>query len=96
MQKLNDQEIQSKLQHLDTWQYAGNALVKTFTFKDFQEAFAFMNRVAVVAEQQNHHPDWSNVYNKVSFKLNTHTESGVTEKDFELLREIENAGISRS
>ena len=67
------------------WQEKNNVLEATFMFEDFSQAFAFMTEVAIVAEKQNHHPDWSNVWNKVSFKLNTHDAGGtVTGKDRKL------------
>ena len=65
-------------------------LIKEFNFKNFVEAFAFMNKVAIIAEEQKHHPDWSNVYNKVVIKLSTHDEGDtVTAKDIELSRLID-------
>jgi 4a-hydroxytetrahydrobiopterin dehydratase len=64
------------------WTEINNKLNRTFTFKDFPEAFSFMTRVAFVAEKMNHHPDWSNVWNKVEINLNTHDAGNiVTEKD---------------
>ena len=72
------------------WTEKDNTLQATFEFKDFTEAFAFMTEVAFLAEKQNHHPDWSNVWNRVSFKLNTHDAGGiVTEKDQHLARAID-------
>lgn len=72
------------------WQEADNKLKKSFEFKDFTEAFAFMTRVAFVAEKMNHHPWWANVYNKVSFELNTHDAGNtVTEKDHQLAKAID-------
>lgn len=71
------------------WQEKENALQSEFEFKDFQEAFAFMTEVAIQAEKQNHHPLWTNVWNKVSFKLNTHDAGNVvTEKDQKLADSI--------
>ena len=72
------------------WTEQNNKLVKNFTFSDFQEAFAFMTRVAFLAEKMNHHPNWSNLYNSVKIELCTH-EAGdtVTEKDKELARSID-------
>lgn len=65
-------------------------LVRTFTFKDFSEAFAFMTRVALIAEKENHHPDWSNVYNRVTIKLSTHDAGNIiTEKDQRLAAAID-------
>jgi 4a-hydroxytetrahydrobiopterin dehydratase len=72
------------------WKEENNRLKKTFTFKDFQEAFAFMTRVAFLAEVQNHHPNWSNVYNTVSIELTTHDAGNVvTEKDRKLAEAID-------
>ncbi|MTI25003.1 4a-hydroxytetrahydrobiopterin dehydratase [Fulvivirga kasyanovii] len=72
------------------WKEENNTLKKTFEFKDFKEAFGFMTKVAIVAEKMNHHPNWSNVYNKVSFELNTHDAGDkVTEKDHQLAKEID-------
>ena len=72
------------------WIEEDNRLKKTFTFNDFVEAFGFMSKVAIVAEKLNHHPNWSNVYNSVSFELNTHDAGDiVTEKDHELAAEID-------
>jgi len=72
------------------WKEENNKLVKTFTFNTFIEAFGFMSKVAIVAEKMNHHPNWSNVYNKVSFELNTHDAGNiVTEKDRKLAAAID-------
>lgn len=72
------------------WTEKNNCLSKTFKFKDFQEAFAFMTRVAFLAEAQNHHPNWSNVYNTVIIELNTHDAGDiVTEKDHKLAKAID-------
>lgn len=72
------------------WKEKDNKLKRTFEFKDFSEAFAFMTRVALLAEQQNHHPWWANVYNKVEMELNTHDAGDVvTEKDWLLAKAID-------
>lgn len=72
------------------WIEEDNKLKRNFTFQDFSEAFAFMTRVAILAEEQNHHPYWSNVYNKVSIELNTHDAGNiVTEKDYTLAKAID-------
>ncbi|MEZ4915935.1 MAG: 4a-hydroxytetrahydrobiopterin dehydratase [Chitinophagales bacterium] len=72
------------------WQQKENELVKNFEFNDFSEAFAFMTRVALLAEIHNHHPWWSNVYNKVTIKLTTHdTGNTITEKDRNLAKAID-------
>lgn len=74
---------------LDGWRAKGAAIAKSFTFKDFSQAFAFMARVALLAEKAGHHPDWSNSYNRVSITLSTHDAGGVTQKDIELARRID-------
>ncbi len=72
------------------WTESGNALEQTFTFADFSEAFSFMTRVAFVAEKMNHHPEWSNVWNKVTVRLSTHDAGNkVTEKDRKLAAAID-------
>ena len=72
------------------WKEENNTLRKQFKFKNFSEAFAFMTRIAFIAEKMNHHPDWSNVYNTVDIKLNTHDAGGVvTEKDRKLADAID-------
>jgi len=72
------------------WKEKNNTLYKKFEFKDFSEAFAFMTRVAIAAEKANHHPLWTNVYNKVEIWLNTHDAGDiVTDKDRKLSRAID-------
>lgn len=72
------------------WKQEKNRLKKTFTFKDFTEAFGFMTKVAIVAEKINHHPTWTNTWNTVSFELSTHDAGDVvTEKDRRLAKEID-------
>jgi len=72
------------------WTEKDNKLTKTFEFKDFTEAFGFMTKVAIEAEKMNHHPNWSNVWNKVSFELTTHDAGNtVTEKDRKLAETID-------
>jgi len=72
------------------WKHENNRLVKSFTFKDFNEAFGFMTRVALAAEKMNHHPTWSNTWNKVHIELTTHDKGNVvTDKDHKLAKEID-------
>ena len=72
------------------WKEENNKLTRTFTFKNFIEAFGFMTRVALVAEKMNHHPEWSNVYNKVEIYLTSHDAGDiVTDKDKKLAAEID-------
>lgn len=73
------------------WKEENDKLSRTFEFKDFQEAFAFMTRVAFLAEAQGHHPNWSNVYNEVTIELTTHDAGNkVTDKDRKLAEAIDN------
>lgn len=76
---------------LGDWKHdAGrDALVRDFRFKDFSEAFGFMTRVALLAEKAGHHPEWSNVYNKVSIALTTHDAGGLSQKDIDLAGRID-------
>jgi len=66
------------------WTEAHSALHRNFKFRNFREAFGFMAEVALLAEKQNHHPEWSNVYNKVEVKLTSHDADGITGRDFDL------------
>ena len=89
MKKLTEQEINDKLENLEGWDYTENALHTSFEFENFKEAFTLMTRIAFEAEAQQHHPDWSNVYNQLEIKLTTHDAGGVTEKDFKMANAIE-------
>jgi len=74
------------------WKQENNRLKKTFTFKDFNEAFGFMARIALIAEKMNHHPTWTNTWNTVQFELSTHDAGDVvTEKDRLLAKAIDDA-----
>ena len=78
---------------LDGWRAAAgrDAIVKEFRFKDFNAAFGFMSRVALYAERHDHHPEWSNVYNRVDVALATHDAGGVTDKDVALAHFMDQA-----
>lgn len=94
MKKLNEQEIKIQMTSIDdTWQLKGKFIHRDFVFKDFIEAFSFMTAVALIAEKSAHHPDWKNVYNKVTITLNTHDADGLTAKDFDLATAID--GIAK-
>lgn len=81
------------LARLDGWRAADgrDAIVKSFRFKDFNAAFAFMSRVALFAEKHGHHPEWFNVYNRVDVTLATHEAGGITEKDVALAHFMDQA-----
>lgn len=89
MKKLTETEIKKELETLPNWSYEDGNIIKTFLFKNFKEAFAFMTRISFECETQGHHPDWENVYNRLIIKLNTHDAKGITEKDFKLAHTIE-------
>lgn len=81
---LSPGEIAARLESLPGWRSSDGGLRRDFVFEDFAEAFAFMTRVALAAEKMDHHPEWSNVYSRVSVALTTHDAGGVTELDFRL------------
>ena len=98
MAKLTDAERDEALAALPGWSHEAerDAIAKSFRFSDFGEAFAFMTRVALEAEKADHHPEWSNVWNKVDIALTTHSAGGLTAKDVALARKIEAiAGTAR-
>ncbi len=84
MPKLAESDIESKLQGLSGWDRKANEIQKAFKLKDFVEAIAFVNKVADLAEKARHHPDILINWNKVTLTLSTHSEGGITEKDFGL------------
>lgn len=87
---LTDTEITAALHALPGWTRESDQLCKIFTFGDFKAAMAFMVRVGFEAEARDHHPDWSNVYNRVEIRLNTHSADGkITAKDTDLAKAIE-------
>lgn len=90
-EKLGQEAIREALAGLEGWTLAqdGGAIVKTFVFADFPQAFAFMTRTALAAEKLDHHPDWSNVYRTVTVRLSTHDAGGLTELDFRLARRMD-------
>ncbi len=85
-ERLNGEARKVALDKLAGWSEVDgrDAIAKTFTFKDFNEAFGFMSRVALVAEKRDHHPEWRNVYKTVEVVLSTHDAGGLTEKDIAL------------
>ena len=87
--KLSKKQIAAGLSKLDGWSMVKGNLHRVFTFKDFTQAFAFMKRVALAADRLDHHPDWSNAYNKVTIDLSTHSAGGLTKDDFELAGKIQ-------
>ena len=84
--RLNESEIKNELVKVQGWTVNKNKLTKTFEFRDFGDAFAFMTRIAIEAEKMNHHPEWFNVYNKITVDLTTHDAGGITKNDINLAR----------
>jgi len=93
MKKFTADQVEAALQALGGWKQHGrhDAIRRQFVFKDFAQAFAFMAQVAIIAEKRNHHPEWSNVYNKVDITLTTHDAEGVTQRDVDLARYADEA-----
>lgn len=90
--KLTLEIVNERVKDLDGWHVEiepKESLIKTIRFKNFSESFAFMTRVALACEKFDHHPEWSNVYDRVDVKLTTHDCAGVSEKDFVLARVID-------
>ena len=89
--RLDSAAIDEALSSLNGWvlEEGGTAIRKEFKFKNFSEAFAFMTRAALAAEKLDHHPEWSNVYNKVDVRLTTHSADGLTALDFELAKKMD-------
>ena len=88
-EKLSPAEIDRRLQALPDWVIDQRKLYRQFVFEDFVEAFGFMSRVALLAEAMNHHPEWSNVYNRVDIHLTSHDAGGISERDFTLANRID-------
>jgi 4a-hydroxytetrahydrobiopterin dehydratase len=91
IQKLTETELASFLQ-ISTWKVKDAKLHRDFKFPDFAHAIGFMATAAVLIEKMNHHPEWSNVYNRVSVDLTTHDSGGITNKDVELAKLLDGIG----
>ncbi|WP_379547801.1 4a-hydroxytetrahydrobiopterin dehydratase [Qipengyuania sp. DSG2-2] len=91
VEKLTEQERETWLTALADWQMADgkDAIQRTFKFADFSEAWGFMNRVALLAETQEHHPEWFNVYNTVDITLTTHDADGLSQRDVKMAKAID-------
>ncbi|MFZ1082345.1 MAG: 4a-hydroxytetrahydrobiopterin dehydratase [Candidatus Kryptoniota bacterium] len=87
--KLNKPDIESRITKLPGWRYSDESIIKDYKLKDFQEAMGFVVKIALAAEKMDHHPDITIEYNRVRIILTTHSEDGVTLKDFDLAGKIE-------
>jgi len=81
--------VQEKMEKLKNWALERDTIVKDFSFKDFKEALDFVNKIGEIAERHGHHPDIVISYNKVRLSLTTHSEKGLTSKDFEVAEDID-------
>lgn len=90
MTTYNEQTVKSELLKLKAWDFENNTIVKHFKFDTFSQALGFIVQVGLEAEKQNHHPEFLNVYNKVTIRLTTHDAKGVTKKDIDLAASIDN------
>jgi 4a-hydroxytetrahydrobiopterin dehydratase len=84
--KLSDADVQARLAETPGWTVANGKLHREYKFPDFVHAFGFMATVAIAIEKMNHHPEWFNVYNRVVVDLTTHDAAGISQRDFELAR----------
>ena len=91
MQKLTTDEVSSRVDQLEGWTVDNGVLKKDFGFKGFTTAIEFMNRLVPIAEKLNHHPDWSNSYNRVTISLTTHSAHGITKNDFTFAKAADEA-----
>jgi 4a-hydroxytetrahydrobiopterin dehydratase len=91
IEQLSEAERAEALDALDDWDYdeARDAITRTITFADFSQAFAFMTRVALLAEKADHHPEWSNVWNRVDILLTTHDAGGLSPRDIDMAEAID-------
>jgi len=91
VEQLSDAERAEALDALAEWDFdeGRDAITRSFVFKDFGEAFAFMTRVALIAEKADHHPEWSNVWNRVDITLTTHDAGGLSHRDVDLAAAID-------
>jgi 4a-hydroxytetrahydrobiopterin dehydratase len=93
--KLSDADVETALKQLPAWTLKSGKLHREYKFSDFAHAFGFMAIAAIRIDKINHHPEWSNVYNRVVVDLTTHDAGGITDKDFTLARRIEDLALWR-
>lgn len=93
MKKMTDAEVATAIAELSAWRVQNGKLHREYKFADFPHAFGFMATAAPAIEKMDHHPEWSNVYNRVTVDLSTHDAGGITQKDFNLAKLFE--GIAK-
>ena len=93
--KATDTEIQKFLDRHNTWSIEDGKLHREYIFSNFVQAFGFMTEVALIAESSNHHPEWVNVYKRVIVDLTTHEAGGITKRDFELAKSMEEIAMHK-
>ena len=91
---LSNKQLNEYLEDLNGWSVVNEKLSKTFKFSNFIQAFGFMTQVAITSEAMDHHPEWSNVYNRVEINLVTHSEGGITKLDIELAMKVDSISSS--
>jgi 4a-hydroxytetrahydrobiopterin dehydratase len=91
MERIPESEVGQWMERVPDWQRVGNEIERTFRFRDFREAIAFVVQVALLAERMDHHPDIEIRYRQVTLRLSTHSAGGLTEKDFHLAQQIDTA-----
>lgn len=89
MIKLTNEEITNKLPTINNWKQIENSLQKKFQFKGFEETMTIINKIAKIANELNHHPEWFNVYNKLEITLTTHDVNGISELDFDFAKKVD-------
>jgi 4a-hydroxytetrahydrobiopterin dehydratase len=89
MEAFNREQIDDGIQNMTGWDFKNDALEKNYQFKNFRDAIAFMQRVSFEIEELNHHPEWFNVYHKLNVRLRTQDVNGITKKDHQLARKMD-------
>lgn len=93
--KATGAEIQEFIGQYNSWSVENDKLHREYSFNNFVQAFGFMTETALIAESMNHHPEWFNVYKKVIVDLTTHEAGGITERDFELAKRMEEIAVKK-
>ena len=89
IQKMTSAQIEAELKNLQGWELKNDKLHRELKFKNFVQAWGFMTQVAILAQEMDHHPEWFNVYSRVTIDLTTHEAKGISSRDFELAQKID-------